>query len=106
MTTNVTVGHKVTYVLAYLDQNEQPMRTTPTPDSPPTWSDAPSDPSVDSFTVDPTGLDAILSAKAPGTDLVKAAVVVGGVTFSASDTVVVSEEPQVLTSIALVPTII
>ena len=97
---NVTVGHSAALSIIYQDQNGNPMLTTPTPDSPPTWADAPSAPGVDTFVANADGT-AALSANAPGTDSVTATVVVGGVSYTASLAVEVDAVPQVLTSIAI-----
>ena len=46
----VNVGHTDTLGIEYLDQNGNPMLTPVTPDSPPTWTDAPSVAGIDTFT--------------------------------------------------------
>jgi hypothetical protein len=104
--TSVTAGHKVTYAIAYLDANGNPMLTTPTPDSPPAWTDTIG--AADTLTVAADGNSAVLqtgAADASSTDTVGVTVVVGGKSFSATDTVDVSAAPQELTSIALVGTV-
>lgn len=106
--TPVTAGHKVTYAIVYLDALGNPMLTTPTPDSPAAWTDAPSAPGIDTLTVDPTGNSAVLQTNptAPaGSDVVTMTVVVGGQTFTATDSVVISAAPQVLTSVQIVGTV-
>lgn len=102
MSVTVTVGHTVEFSINYLDQNGNPMVTTPTPDSAPTWTESSTDGSIETFTVSGDGLTAEGTAVAAGTDTVTATVVVGGTSFSASVDVVVSEAPQVLTSIEVV----
>lgn len=103
---NVTVGHSAALSIVYLDQNGNPMLTTPTPDpatppaTNPTWTDAPSAAGVDTLTSNADGT-ATLAALAPGSDNVSVTVTVGGVAFSASLAVAVAAPPQVLTSIAI-----
>src|SRR5271155_987433 len=36
----VSIGHQVQASIEYLDQNNNPMQTTPVPDAPPSWVDA------------------------------------------------------------------
>jgi hypothetical protein len=101
----VNVGHSIEFAIVYLDANGNPMLTTPTPDSPPAWSNAPSAPSVDSFTVAADGLTAMLTALAAGTDAVSLSVTVGGVAFSASISIEIDAAPQVLSSVAIQATV-
>ncbi len=104
--TPVTAGHKITYAIAYLDANGRPMLMTPTPDGPPSWTNAPSAPGIDTLTA--AGDSAILqtnAADADSSDTVSVTVTVGGKTFQASDAVAISAAPQVLSSIELVPTV-
>ena len=103
--TQVTAGHKITYTIAYLDENGRPMITTPTPDGPPSWSNAPSAPGIDTLTPSADGSSAVLQTNpgdADSTDTVSMTVLVGGRSFSASDSVAISAAPQVLTSVELV----
>jgi hypothetical protein len=102
---NLTVGHTATMAIEYLDQNGNPMLTAPVPDSAPTWTDTPSSPPVDTFTPAAGGLTATLAAIAPGSDTVTLAVTVSGKTYNATLVVTISAAPQVLTSIAIVPTV-
>ena len=103
---NVNVGHPVAIAIKYLDQNGNPMLTTPTPDSPPTWSQAPSASGIDSLSVaSPGNLSASLATLEAGTDIITVNMQVGGVALSASLGVNISPAPQVLTSIELVPTV-
>lgn len=103
MAVTLEVGQTLNMALVFLDQAGNPMTTTPTPDSPPAWVD--STPATETLTVDGTGLAATGTPLAPGTDTVSVTVVVGGVSFSASLDVTVTAAPQVLTSIAIVPTV-
>lgn len=105
-TVTVTVGHQVNCAIEYLDQNGNPMLVTPTPDSPPTWTDAPSPAGDVTFTVGAGGLTATDVAVAPGTDVVSVSLSVGGVPFTAQLGVTIAAAPQVLTSIAIVPTVV
>lgn len=102
--TTVSVGHKIEMAIAFLDQNGQPMQTTPTPDAPPAWTN--SSPNIDTLVVASDGLSAEDDAEAPGSDTVNLSLAVGGVTYTATLPVVVSPEAQVLTSIAIVPTVV
>jgi hypothetical protein len=103
--TSITVGHTDTLTIAYLDAAGNPMLVTPTPDSPPTWTNTPSTPPVDTFTVAADGNSATVAATAAGSDVVNLSVVVGGKTFTASDAITISAAPQVLTSVAIVDTV-
>lgn len=95
----VTVGHTVSFTLVYLDQNGNPMLTTPVPDAPPTWSDT--TPATGALTPAPSGLSATELANAVGTDTVSVSVVVGGNIFAASIDLTVEAVPQVLTSVQI-----
>lgn len=100
----VTAGHSVDMAIEYLDQNGNPMLTTPAPDSPPVWTNAPSAPSIDTLTPSPDGSSAVLATNAGdanSTDTVGLSVVVGGKTFTASLGVSISAAPQVLTSVEI-----
>jgi hypothetical protein len=99
MTTTVNVGHDIALSIVYLDQNGNPMQTTQTPDSTPSWSNTAS--SVETLTVAANGLTADTAALAVGSDTVNLTVVVGGKTFTASLSVNVTPAPQVLTSIQI-----
>jgi hypothetical protein len=93
----VTVGHSVAFSIVYLDQNGNPMLTTPTPDSPPVWSDT--TPATETLTPAASGLTASAVALAAGTDVVTVAVTVGGTSFTGTCDVEVDAVPQVLTSV-------
>ena len=95
-TDSVNVGHQIAFSINYVDTNGNPMLTPVTPDSPPTWTDAPSAAGVDTFTSSADGTTALLLATAAGSDTVSLSVTVGGVTFTASDLVTISAAPQVL----------
>jgi hypothetical protein len=104
----VTAGHAVALAIAYLDANGHKMLTQPTPDGPPSWTDAPSAPGIDTLTVAPDGSSAILAtnpADADGSDTVGLSVTVGGKTFSATLAVAISAAPQVLSSVEIVGTV-
>lgn len=103
MALNMTVGQTDGLTIAFLDQNGQPMATTPTPDSPPVWTA--STPATDTLAIAADGLSAVDTAVGAGTDTVTLAVVVGGVTFNAQlDVNVTAPAPpaQVLTNVAIV----
>jgi hypothetical protein len=99
----VSVGHTVNCTLVYLDQNGNPMLTTPTPDAAPVWSNTPA---TETLTPAPGGLTASALAIAAGTDTISVALSVGGVAFTASLPVTVSAAPQVLTSVAIAATVV
>jgi hypothetical protein len=101
----VNVGHSIAMTILYLDTNGNPMLTTPVPDSPATWTNSPSDPSVDTFSVAADGNSAQLNALAPGTDTVNLSVTVGGTAYTASLAVEVDAAPQVLGSVQIGATV-
>jgi hypothetical protein len=100
---NLTVGHTASFALVFLDQNDNPMLTTPTPDSPPAWTDT--TPATGTLTASASGLTAQEVAVAVGTDEVDVTVIVGGVTFKASVDLNVQAAPQVLTSVGVTTTV-
>jgi hypothetical protein len=95
----VTVGHTVDFSLVFLDQNGTPMLTTPTPDTPPSWSNT--TPATGTLTPAASGLTAQESALAAGTDTVSVSMTVGGASFSASIDLTVQAAPQILTSVQI-----
>ena len=99
----LTVGHTASFTVVYLDQNGNPMLTTPTPDAPPAWTDT--TPATGTLTPGAGNLTASEVAIAAGTDTVSVSLAVGGVSFSASQQLVVSAAPQVLASIELATTV-
>lgn len=102
---NVTlsVGHSVDFSILFLDQNGNPMLTTPVPDAPPVWSDI--TPATGTLVVSASGLSASEAAIAAGTDTVSVSLAVGGVTFTGSIDVTVEAAPQTLTSIGILATV-
>ena len=100
---NVTVGHTVSFTLVFLDQNGNPMLTTPVPDAPPTWSDT--TPATGTLTPAADGLTATEKAIAAGSDTVNVSLMVGGNAFSASIDLTVEAAPQVLTSVQIAATV-
>ena len=104
MSVAVNVGHSVNMTLAFLDQNGNPMLTTPAPDAPPVWTDT--TPAVGTLTASGSGLTATELALTPGGDTVTVSLSVGGVAFTATVDITVSAVPQVLTSVAIVPTVV
>lgn len=99
----VSIGHKVDAVISFLDQHGNPMLTPVVPDSVPVWSQLNS--AADTLTPSADGLSASAVPLAEGTDTVSVKVTVGGVDFAATLDVEVVPEPQVLTSVAIVPTV-
>lgn len=87
--------------IKFLDQHGNTMTTTPAPDAPPTWSN--DTPISEMLTVAPDGLSATDSPLAAGTDTVTLTLHVGGVAFTAVAHGTVNPEPQVLSSIEIVP---
>lgn len=99
----VNVGHTVSMSIVWLDQNGNPMLTTPVPDAPPAWTDT--TPSTGTLTVAPGGMTATELAIAAGTDTVDLSLSVGGEAFSASLGITVSAAAQVLTSVSIAATV-
>jgi uncharacterized protein GlcG (DUF336 family) len=101
MATELNVGQTLQLSVAFLDQHGQPMTTQPSPDATPAWSQS----SSPTATLAPSsdGLTAIEAAIAQGADTVSLTLAVGGHEFSATLEVTVNSEPQVLTSIEIVP---
>lgn len=95
----VSIGHNVQMSLVFLDQNGNPMRTSPAPDAPPVWTQ--SDPVIGALTAGSSGLTATEAALAAGVDTVSVSLTVGGVQFSASIPIDVSPAAQVLTSVQI-----
>jgi hypothetical protein len=100
---NVNVGHTVSMTIVFLDQNGNPMLTPVTPDATPTWTDT--TPATGTLTPSADGLSATELAVAAGTDTVTVSLAVSGVSFTASQGIVVAAAPQVLTSIAIAATV-
>ena len=101
MTDNVTVGHQIDYSFIEVDTNGNPMQAQ-VPITSSTWTDAPATPPVDTFTVAAGGATAVLQASAAGSDTVTVSAVINGVTYTATDQVLISAAPQVLGGIQIV----
>jgi len=99
----LTVGHSVDFALVFLDQNGNPMLTTPSPDAAPAWSDIA--PATGTLVPAASGLTASELAIAAGSDTVSVSLMVAGVSFSASIDVTVEAAPQVLTSVQITGTV-
>lgn len=97
----VNVGHEVDSSIGFLDASGNPMLVTPTPDSPPSWNNAPAPVGAAALTVSPDGLTSVDKAVAAGTDTLSVSLSVGGALFSATETITISAAPQVLTSIVI-----
>lgn len=104
MATTLAVGHKLELAIMFLDQNGNPMLTTPTPDTAPTWANT--TPATEVLTPAASGLTAEGIPAAPGSDTVTLNVTVGGVAFTATLDVTVTASPQVLTSVGIAPTVV
>jgi len=100
---NVNVGHVVNCSLVFLDQNGNPMLTTPTPDAAPVWTDT--TPATGTLTAAAGGLTASEQIIAAGTDTINVSLSVGGTAFTASLPVVASAAPQVLTTVQIAATV-
>ena len=105
MSTEVTVGHQVDYVIQYVDSDGNPMLQPVTPDSPPTWANAPDPSDCDTFAPAADGSSAVVQAQGAGSDTISVQVTVSGVQYSASDQVTISAAPQTLGGIELVATV-
>ena len=103
MTTTVNLGHEIGLAIQFLDQNGNPYLLPVTPDSAPVWSN--SAPATETLAVAANGLTATADPIAVGTDTISLSLSVGGKAFSASLSVEVDAEPQVLTSVVIVPTV-
>lgn len=103
MAITLAVGHKLEMALIFLDQNGNPMLKTPSPDSVPIWGNTTS--STEMLAPAASGLTCEGTPLATGTDTVSTTIMVGGVTFTASLDVTVTASPQVLTSVAIDPTV-
>ena len=101
----VNVGHTVSSTILYLDQNGNPMLTPPTPDSAPTWTNAPNPAGIDTLTVSADGLTANLATTAEGSDTLSLSVTVGGKTFTATEGISITAAPQTLTSVQISSTV-
>lgn len=100
----VNVGHTVSASLVFLDQNGNPMLATPTPDAPPTWSNANGAADL-TLTAAANGLTATDVATAAGSDTLSVNLTVGGKAFGASVPITISPAPQVLTSVEIETTV-
>jgi hypothetical protein len=103
MAVTLAVGHTLNMALVFLDQNGNPMLTPVVPDAAPSWTDTTS--ATETLTVSGSGLTAVGTPVAPGTDTVSVALAVGGVSFTATLDVTVTSAPQVLTSVSIAPTV-
>lgn len=101
----MTVGHVATMTIVFLDQSGNPMLTTPTPDSPPVWTDVETPAGISALVAAASGLSATETPTAPGTVMASVSAVVGGATFAATQELDVSAAPQVLTSISVATTV-
>ena len=102
----MTVGHIDNMSIAYFDTNGNPMLITPTPDSPPTWTNAPSPAGAAVLAVAPGGLTATDTAVSDGADTVSMGVVVGGATFTDTLAITITAATQVLGSVQIVSNVV
>ena len=103
MAVTLAIGHTLGLALTFLDQNGNPMLTTPVPDATPVWSDT--TPATETLVADASGLTATGTPVAVGQDTINVSLAVGGVTFTAALDVTVTAAAQVLTSVAIAPTV-
>lgn len=105
MDTSLNIGHTVSVAIAYFDQHGNPMLVEPKPDTAPVpaWTNTTS--ATETLAVSADGLSCVGTPIAVGTDVISLALSVGGVMYSATLGVTVTAEPQVFTSIGLVPTV-
>ena len=102
----VAIGHQVQASIVYLDQNGAPMLTTPTPDSPPSWTDVENPIGDMTLAVAADGMSAVETAVAAGSDVLTLVVVVGGVSFSNTLPITISPETQVLSGVDIAATVV
>ena len=102
----VSVGHQVQASIRWLDQNGNDMATTPTPDSPPSWTDVESPIGDMTLVVAADSMSAVETAVAAGTDVLTLALVVGGVSFSNTLPITITGAQQTLTSVDIAATVV
>lgn len=102
--TDVVVGHQIVNTIVYLDQNGQPMLTSPSPDAAPVWSNLAA-PTVDTMQVSADGTTDTVTAVGAGADSLSVSVTVGGQVFTAVEQINVSTAPQVLSAVAINPVV-
>ena len=102
----VAIGHQVQASIVYLDQNGAPMLTTPTTDSPPSWTDVENPIGDMTLAVAADSMSAVETAVAAGSDVLTLALVVGGVSFSNTLPITISPEAQTLTSVDIAATVV
>jgi hypothetical protein len=101
VTDTVSVGHQINYSFIEVDTSGNPMLTQ-VPVTSSSWSNTPATPPVDTFTPSTNGATATLVATAPGADSVTVTALINGVSYTATDSVVISAAPQVLGGIQIV----
>ena len=104
MASTLNIGHQLSLAVQVLDQNGNKMLVQPTFDAPPVWTNT--TPATETVVADPTGLTAVGTPIAPGTDTISVSFSIGGVPFSSGLAVTVDPAPQVATSAAIVATVI
>lgn len=104
MAVKINLGHKLELAIAYLDQNGNPMLTAPTVDAAPAWANSTS--ATETLLPATNGLSCEATTVAVGNDTVSLTLAVGGTSFTAVlDVTVAAAEVQVLTSVAIEPTV-
>jgi len=103
MNVKLSLGHSLTAAISFLDQHGNPMLSPVVPDDVPVWQNM--DAGVEKLTSSADGMNATAEPVAAGVDTINVKVTVGEVLFTATLDVEVVPEPQVLTSIAITPTV-
>ena len=103
MNVKLSLGHSLTAAISFLDQHGNPMLSPVVPDEVPVWQNM--DAGVEKLTSSADGMNATAEPVAAGVDTINVKVTVGGVLFTATLDVEVVPEPQVLSSIAITPTV-
>lgn len=103
MSTAANVGQNILFAIQQFDTAGVPMPTPDAYDSSPVWSNT--NPAAETITAAPDGLTATGSVIGAGDDTVTVTVIVGGVSFTASESVVASAVVPKLGSIGIVATV-
>ena len=103
MAITLAVGHKLEMAIIFLDQNGNPMLVAPTVDSAPNWTNTTG--GTETIVPSASGLSCEATPLTSGTDTVSLSVTVGGVSFKTTLDVTVTAAAQVLTSVAIEPTV-
>ena len=102
MAETMNVGQSITFSIEYRDQDGKKMETPPTPDAAPVWANT--NPLAETLTASLDGNTAVATGIAAGSDTARVQLMVGGVSYEATDDVTVNAvvPTQTLTSIGIV----